>query len=496
MMEYDYNTINSIIPDIMSLHNRSLILNKVLESTYKIVSADASVIFTCDSSKGNLIFESSFKFPKQYIKSLTSTKNIDTMMEILKSKKTCIIDDSNNSKPCFNNIKPEYFKNVIIIPIMYQSILLGLLNVYYRKDIDIDDNILENLNIITKFTAISLNNCSLFKESINTVDRLSCINKINKKLSTTIDLKKLLKYIYSEINKLFEAKNFYIAIYDYDNSTISFLYEIYNGKKIEEFTRPFRNGITEYIIQTKHPFFCNTNVDDELVKRGIGKFGKPTKSFLGIPLITSNRVIGVLSIQDYRKSNAYSKSDLELILTLAPTLASSINNALLYKKLNYMAIHDALTDAYNFRHFYEYINGLIYRTRHNKSYFSLLFLDLDDFKNINDTYGHLTGDNILKEYVDLLKNIMDNNVKIFRYGGDEFIIIIEHSKEYAIRTAKKILRSIYSHLFSANIRLTCSIGVGGYPTDSKNITKLIKITDKYMYIAKNNGKNKYWAGMK
>ena len=496
MMEYEYNTINSIIPDIMFLHNRSLILNKVLKSAYKIASADASSIFIFDNSKGNLNFELSLKFPKRYIKSLTSAKNIDTMIEILKSKKTCIVNDSNDSKSCFNSIKPEYYKSVVIIPIMYQSIFIGLLNVYYRKNIDIDDNALENLNILSKFTAIALNNSSLFKESINTVDRLSCINKINKKLSTTIDLKKLLKYIYNEINKLFKAKNFYIAIYDYDNSTISFLYEIYNGKKIEEFTRPFKNGITEYIIQTKHPFFCNSNVDDELVKRGIGKFGKSTKSFLGIPLITSNRVIGVLAIQDYRKSNAYSKSDLELILTLAPTLASSINNALLYKKLNYMAIHDALTDAYNFRHFYEYINGLIYRTRHNKSYFSLLLLDLDDFKNINDTYGHLTGDNILKEYVDLLKNTMNKNVKIFRYGGDEFIIIIEYSKEYAIGIAEKILRSIRSHIFSSNIKLTCSIGVGGYPTDSKNITKLIKITDKYMYIAKNKGKNKYWAGMK
>ncbi len=496
MMEYDYNTINSIIPGIMSLYDRRLILNKVLKSTCKIASADASAILTCDNPKGELNFESFFRFPKQHIKTLTNSKNVDTLMKILKSKKTCIIDDSNSSTPCFNNIKSKYFKKVIVIPIMNQSILIGLLNVYYRKDTSIGDNILENLNILTKFTAITLNNSSLLKVSTNTVDRLSCVNRINKKLSMTIDLKKLLKYIYNEINKLFEAKNFYIAIYDCDNSTISFLYEIYNGKKIKEFTRPFKNGLTEYIIQTKHPFFCNSDVDNELAKRGISKFGEPTKSFLGIPLITSNRVIGVLAIQDYQNSNAYSKSDLELTLTLAPTLASSINNALLYKKVNYMAVHDALTDAYNFRHFYEYINGLIYRTRHNKSCFSLLLLDLDDFKNINDTHGHLTGDNILKEYVDLLKIIIDNNIKIFRYGGDEFVIILEHSKEYAIRIAEKILRNIRSHTFSANINLTCSIGLGEYPMDSKNITNLIKITDNNMYIAKNNGKNKYWAGMK
>ncbi len=490
----------SIIQEIVALNESDSVIKKVVNYAHTISGADGLAFFSINKTGKYLKLESYNGFTEKYFNKLRNSANHSYITNVLKSNAPLIIGSvakqfrRQGDKKILNLLLEENIKSIIVYPVKNAEYNIGILNFYFKKKANINKSKLQQLELLTRFAAIALYNCSLLKDSKELINRLSIINNINKKLARTINLNKLLRTIYVELSRIVDLDNFYIATYNHDNDTITFLYETYNGKRIKKFTRKFQNGLTEYIIFTKKPFICNSNLERELDERGIGLYGTVSKSYLGIPLISSNRVIGVLSIQNYQHENAYPKNIVKLITPLIPTISNHVNNALLYEKVNYLASHDELTNAYNFRYFYNYINNLLKHFKKNDRKFSLLLLDLDNFKDVNDSFGHLQGNSVLKEYVDLLKNIVKTDKRIFRYGGDEFLIIVRKNKQSSYKIAENILKSVREHNFDRNIKLTCSIGISEFPTDAEDIDQLIRKTDQNMYRAKALGKDRAFTG--
>jgi diguanylate cyclase (GGDEF)-like protein len=157
--------------------------------------------------------------------------------------------------------------------------------------------------------------------------------------------------------------------------------------------------------------------------------------------------------------------------------------------LKSLATVDGLTGLYNHRHLYECLEVEAKRCRRHKGSFVVIILDLDHFKNINDTYGHLTGDKILKELSRILKENTRQTDLVGRYGGEEFLIMLaETSLNVGFEVAEKIRRVVELNKFSAQIRLTVSIGIEEY--NGEKVSELLEKADKKLYIAKNSGRNK------
>lgn len=161
------------------------------------------------------------------------------------------------------------------------------------------------------------------------------------------------------------------------------------------------------------------------------------------------------------------------------------------QKLSFYAERDILTQVMNRRMFFQDINNSIKKYENNQKEFSLIMVDLDHFKTINDTYGHLVGDETL---VTLIKGIseakeLDNN--LYRYGGDEFFMLLPNTKlEDAIRFGKNLQNIIQNLQFPQNLQLTASMGIVEYQ-DSESIDELIKRVDDLMYVAKQKGRNQF-----
>ncbi|MCM8773122.1 MAG: GGDEF domain-containing protein [Candidatus Omnitrophica bacterium] len=166
----------------------------------------------------------------------------------------------------------------------------------------------------------------------------------------------------------------------------------------------------------------------------------------------------------------------------------------LYKKLQEISIHDYLTGVFNRRHIMERFSEEFERAKKFSFNISFLMVDVDDFKKLNDTYGHIVGDVILREIAYILKENIRKIDSIGRLGGEEFAIILpETNKDSAIIVAKRMqeriaLRKIKA--FDEKINVTVSIGVSSYPEDSLFSDMLIEIADKAMYKAKQSGKNR------
>jgi len=145
--------------------------------------------------------------------------------------------------------------------------------------------------------------------------------------------------------------------------------------------------------------------------------------------------------------------------------------------LTEMALKDEMTGLYNKR-FFEFI---IDRYKSEDMEIGIIFLDLDNFKRINDTYGHLFGDEVIKKVANVIKQSIRDIDYAFRFGGDEFVIMIFADSNVLSKVAKRIVNKIHNASIKNNIKLECSLGFAHRPTDSEDLEKVLKIADKRMY---------------
>ena len=164
------------------------------------------------------------------------------------------------------------------------------------------------------------------------------------------------------------------------------------------------------------------------------------------------------------------------------------------KELLKLALIDHLTGLQNRRYFYEHANRFLTLAKRLKTPVSLIYIDLDYFKQINDTYGHTCGDQVLKKFASILKQINRESDIVSRFGGEEFVLLLNStSTQNAIKIAKRIQETIKNHnfIFEENkINITISIGIASYTEDYQDIDKLISLADKALYSAKNKGRNR------
>ncbi len=167
---------------------------------------------------------------------------------------------------------------------------------------------------------------------------------------------------------------------------------------------------------------------------------------------------------------------------------------LLHEQMSLMAHTDPLTNIYNRLHFGNFLDAEIDRVKRYGGTFSIIFFDLDRFKEINDEYGHLVGDEVLKQVVEVVQHA-NRNADIFaRYGGEEFIILAPSTDIAGARIhAERLREDIENHRFSDIHKLTCSFGIAEYKADADDVPSLFKRADTALYNAKNLGRNRVEA---
>jgi diguanylate cyclase (GGDEF)-like protein len=219
----------------------------------------------------------------------------------------------------------------------------------------------------------------------------------------------------------------------------------------------------------------------------LGKY----KDYMIFPLNTGeNQFAGYLAV------DGISDADKEKFGILAQQLLIGIRRASLYQKVQGMAITDALTQVYCRRYFLERFSEELKRSKKNKLHLSFLMIDLDNFKQFNDRYGHLVGDAILRQVSRTICDMVRQIDFIGRYGGEELAIVLaETDKEQASFAAERIRQAIESSVIRAydeELRVTVSIGISTFPDNAYHMKDLIEMADQALYLAKETGKNKVY----
>ncbi len=213
-------------------------------------------------------------------------------------------------------------------------------------------------------------------------------------------------------------------------------------------------------------------------------------SLICVPLIAKGECIGIINITNKKNGKLFNKKDLEFVEALANQAAIAVDNAQLYE----LATKDGLTKLYIHRHFYYLLESEIKRVQRYHHVLSLLMMDIDGFKQVNDTYGHLVGDMVLKEIATTIQKTIRHVDIPARYGGEEFAIILpETQATNALIIAERLRQKISEIKVKVDettfVSPTVSIGVAEYPNAADNIKDIIDMADKAMYLSKENGKN-------
>lgn len=226
------------------------------------------------------------------------------------------------------------------------------------------------------------------------------------------------------------------------------------------------------------------------------------RSFVAVPMIIQNKIIGVLTIAKNEPAG-FSQDDVRLLFIIGNEAALAIQNRHLYEQVYYSSITDGLTGLFNQKYFREQIRSLLQTACFQKFHVSLALMDIDNFKMINDTHGHLIGDYVLRQIASILRtSIPEEFLEEFlmaRYGGEEFAILMPKvNLETALKYSEHIRNNVEKFYFNSDagnpLKITVSLGVSCYPehisSDERMAEELIHRADEYLYLAKNNGRNR------
>jgi len=321
------------------------------------------------------------------------------------------------------------------------------------------------------------------------VKELSALHDVASAIGSSVGLEKTFQLILELSAKLLNFKAGFLLIRD--QKTQQFVLEGTHGLDPDQIELGVLQSFVSRAVESRAPVLVSSSGDlaDEIAFALLQRWGTGARSLLFVPVVFDGQSLGVIGLA----CNQPSEEDIQVMSIFAMQAALAIVNAQRYRLTERMAITDSLTGLYNYRYFRERLQTEFLRAQRERADLSLLVLDIDFFKKVNDTYGHQFGDDVLRGLSRALKDIVRLGDDIFRIGGEEFAILLPHSgRELADEVAERIRLSVKHHFNDFQDRLpelTVSIGIGTYPADTRNLEELLSFADAALYQAKRSGRN-------
>jgi diguanylate cyclase (GGDEF)-like protein len=332
--------------------------------------------------------------------------------------------------------------------------------------------------------SVAVENARLFADEQRRSRQLAFLNNISRTAISSDDPVHMLTEIASEIQKNFSFDHIGIGLLDRGTKEVEIKAEAgaaayATGRRI-----PLGTGILGRVARTGERALVQNALPGNLTS-----ILPEARAVLCIPITYGESLLGVLNVES-RNENAFSPQDVLILNTLADLLATALHNAFVFQKLQQQSITDGLTGIKTRRFFWEALSAEWKRASRSGRPFSVVLIDLDKFKEVNDTMGHFEGDLVLARVGRLLEQKSRQSNVVARYGGDEFIVLMpETGAEQAQVLAERLRQWLATDPMLAEHHITGSFGVASFPTHGFSIEDVIRVADAGMYVSKRSGGN-------
>jgi diguanylate cyclase (GGDEF)-like protein len=499
--EQKQGLLSDALRDIASVLNSTLqleeVLDRILANLGKVVPHDAVNIMLVELGIARIV-----RCPEYVARGLEdsmrdtaySIAGTPTLRKMAETGQPLIISDTLSSNLWTIHPDTDWVRSYVGAPIRVYGNTVGFINLDSATPNFYAEEQARRLQAFADQTAIAVHNAMLFEEMQQLVRGMRLLNDITRIAIHETDTPKMYQRLADRLGELLQADTASLLVGDsqeqsidlvatYGQSRDNHANQAAEAGRISMARSVLEAGVTLIADNTAHSPYITPEQAAHIVER----------SLLGLPLVADGRGLGV-ALLGYNKSHQFSTNDLWLGKQAADQIALALAKLQLYEEVQQLAITDELTGLINRRGLFEFGRREIERSLRFGRPLSVIMLDIDYFKQVNDQFGHFVGDQVLRGLAQLCRqNVREVDI-LTRYGGEEFaILLLESDKVHAYQVAER-LRKVIEHsripTDKEQLQVTISLGVATLAKDVQELESLLEMADQALYIAKQSGRNK------
>ena len=378
-------------------------------------------------------------------------------------------------------------RSELAVPLMVRDEVVGVLDCQSDRLNHFSNETVDLLTLFSTQASMALQNARLYSLERQRAAQLQAINAIAQQTTAVLDLEELMRKVCCLIQEAFQVSHVSLFLRDENDLVLrahhgALTPSIPEGGRFLASTDPWSRILTTSTTVTERDLRGTSEA---------AKFFKESASRMAIPLISFGQVLGVLAL-DSSKVDAFGEADLQSLESVTDICATAIQNAHYVERVKQLAYLDGLTGIFNRRFFELRIMEEIERARRYGTGMAVIMADIDQFKPLNDEFGHLLGDEVLRQVSSLFHQQLRKIDVVCRYGGEEFgILLTQTSAQYAVSVAEKLRKMVESWQFpGVPRRVTISAGAAAFPDHGTTRDELVRAADTGLYTAKQAGRNR------
>jgi diguanylate cyclase (GGDEF)-like protein/putative nucleotidyltransferase with HDIG domain len=480
----ELNILNEIGRALSSTLDLDVLLDRIYSEMLRVFNVGSFFIAFSDQKAGEIRFEIEAVDGRRCPKRSRPIGN--HMVEyVMRSAQPLLIRDRFQEEALRRSFESlRQVGSLCAVPLILYNRPVGVVVVHSAKERAFDDEHVEILRVLASEAAIAIENARLFAEEQKKSHQLTLINNVSRHAITTLDPIAMLGKIAAEMEKYLAYDHIGIALLDY--STKELVVQAEAGARREALGRRvlLSEGLIGQVARSGEMGVVREahSAAPRLVLPG-------SAASVALPISYGEQFLGVLYVESSEPCD-FPEQDVLLLRTLADLFAGALHNALTFQKAQEQAITDGLTGVKTHRFLMEALSSEWKRSTRASRPFALVLMDLDRFKFVNDSYGHLEGDVVLQRVGHILEQNCRRSDVVARYGGDEFVILMpETTIEQASQLAHKLRGSIASDPLLRDKKITASFGIAAFPLHGSTPQELIQVADSSMYLSKHQGGN-------